>query len=200
MSTPHAELDAPAPLRSAPPRPALFLDRDGVINEDAGYLHRPEDIRFLPGIFPLVSAANAAGMPVIVVTNQSGIGRGYFQEKDFHALMDWMGEECMARGCRLDAVYFCPHHPVHGLGAYKTSCTCRKPAPGMFTTAARELHIALPRSVMVGDSLRDMQAAVAAGVGCPLWLAPPATPLTAPTHASVQTVRSLAEVLRFLPR
>lgn len=150
--------------------PALFLDRDGVINEDTGYAHRLEDIVFLPGIFSLVATANARRMPVIVVTNQAGIARGYYSEESFHALMDWMKRQFLQNGARLDAVYHCPHHPQHGLGAYKTICSCRKPAPGMLLRAATEYRLDMPSSVLIGDKIHDVEAAIAAGVGTPLLL------------------------------
>lgn len=150
--------------------PALFLDRDGVINEDTGYAHRPEDIVFLPGIFRLVATANGLGMPVIVVTNQAGIARGYYSEESFHALMDWMKRQFLQNGARLDAVYHCPHHPQHGLGAYKTVCSCRKPAPGMLLQAAAAYRVDMPSSVLIGDKIHDVEAAIAAGVGIPLLL------------------------------
>ncbi len=146
-------------------RPALFLDRDGVINEDLSYVYRPEDFHFVDGIFELVAAANQIGCLVIVVTNQAGIGRGYYSEADFHALTAWMRHIFVQRGANVDAVYYCPFHPEHGVGKYKKESECRKPNPGMLLRAAKEHHIDLKRSIMVGDKISDIQAGQRAGVG-----------------------------------
>jgi D-glycero-D-manno-heptose 1,7-bisphosphate phosphatase len=146
-------------------RPALFLDRDGVINEDANYVHRPDQVVFLDGIFDLVREANRLTIPVIVVTNQAGIGRGFYTEDQFYALMDWMRNQFVANGARLDAVYFSPFHAEHGIGAYRRESDCRKPGPGMLLRAAREWSIDLGSSVILGDKPSDMAAGVAAGVG-----------------------------------
>lgn len=145
-------------------RPALFLDRDGVINVDHGYVHRPEGFEFMPGIFDLVRTANRLDYLVVMVTNQAGIGRGYYSEAQFHALTEWMRERFEDQGGRVDAVYFCPYHPEHGVGPYKRESGLRKPAPGMLLQAAQEWGIALEASVLVGDKMSDIAAAAAAGV------------------------------------
>ena len=147
------------------PTPALFLDRDGVINIDRGYVHRREDFIFVEGIFELARAARQAGRLVIVATNQSGIGRGLYSEKDFLRLMDWVKDEFLVRGADLDAVYYCPFHPEHGLGAYRRESPERKPAPGMLLRAAHEHGLDLARSLLLGDALSDMRAGRAAGIG-----------------------------------
>lgn len=144
---------------------ALFLDRDGVINHDHGYLHQKEDFQFLEGIFDLCQLAHAHGLQIHVVTNQSGIGRGYYTEDDFHALSAWMTQQFAAQGIPIAGVHFCPHHPRHGQGIYRQDSPRRKPAPGMILDAAREHGLDVARSVMVGDKATDMQAAQAAGVG-----------------------------------
>lgn len=146
-------------------RPALFLDRDGVINVDHGYVSKPEQFDFIEGIFDLVVAANRAGYLTIVVTNQAGIGRGYYTEADFHRLTDWMCSQFAMRGAQIDAVYYCPSHPEYGIGKYRKDDDCRKPAPGMLLQAQNELDIDLKRSVLVGDKLSDIQAGKRAGVG-----------------------------------
>ncbi|WP_321811202.1 MULTISPECIES: D-glycero-beta-D-manno-heptose 1,7-bisphosphate 7-phosphatase [unclassified Burkholderia] len=146
-------------------RKALFLDRDGVVNVDYGYVHRTQDCVFVTGIFDLVRIANASGYQVVVVTNQAGIGRGYFSEAQFIVFMDWMRDAFEARGARIDRVYFCPHHPVAGVGAYKQACACRKPEPGMLYEAQRELDLNMSESIMVGDKSSDLEAAARAGVG-----------------------------------
>ena len=146
-------------------RAALFLDRDGVINVDHGYVHKPEDVEFVNGIFELVAAAKKAGYLVVVVTNQAGIGRSYYSEADFHALMDWMMARFVEHGGQIDAVYFCPFHPEHGIGEYCRESDCRKPAPGMLLQAERDLDIDLTMSIFVGDKPSDMAAGRASGVG-----------------------------------
>ena len=113
------------------PRAALFLDRDGVINVEKHYVHRIADFDFMDGIFALCRAASARGMAIVVVTNQAGIGRGYYSEQQFHALSGWMCERFAAEGVTVDKVYFCPHHPQHGIGAYRAESFDRKPQPGM---------------------------------------------------------------------
>ena len=136
---------------------ALFLDRDGVINADVGYAHRPEHIRFMPGIFDLCRSAHAAGEKIIIITNQSGIGRGFYSEAQFHALMRWMLVEFEKQQCPITAYYFCPHVPDDG-------CDCRKPKPGMILRAAKEWNVDVARSRLIGDKESDMQAGKAAGI------------------------------------
>lgn len=146
-------------------RPALFLDRDGIINEDHGYVHRPDQFVFRDGIFALCRAAEARGFALVVVTNQAGIGRGYYTESDFHALTHWMLARFAAQGVSFTAVEFCPDHPVHGLGRYRRENPRRKPGPGMLLDAALAHGLDVGRSVMLGDRATDMVAARAAGVG-----------------------------------
>ena len=143
---------------------ALFLDRDGVINVDHGYVYRKEDIEFIDGIFDLVSAAKKSGYLNIIVTNQSGIGRGYYTSQNFHDLTKWMKEQFVVHNSIIDAVYFCPYHP-DGSGKYSRYKKFRKPEPGMILQAALEHNINLKGSILVGDSLSDIQAGIAAGVG-----------------------------------
>ncbi|MGR8978623.1 MAG: D-glycero-alpha-D-manno-heptose-1,7-bisphosphate 7-phosphatase [Gammaproteobacteria bacterium] len=150
--------------------PALFLDRDGVINIDHGYVCRKEEFEFVEGIFELVAAAKRAGYLVVVVTNQAGIGRGYYTEADFNRLMEWVAEQFAERGGGIDKVYYCPDHPEHGIGNYKRHSEFRKPGPGMILQAAAELHIDLGRSLLVGDKPSDIQAGLEAGIGTLLKL------------------------------
>ncbi len=126
---------------------------------------RPEECVFVDGIFDLVRLANATDNQVVVVTNQAGIGRGYFSEAQFLAFMDWMREAFIGQGARIDRVYFCPHHAEAGVGAYKQACSCRKPQPGMLIAAQRELDLDLASSIIVGDKLSDLEAGARAGVG-----------------------------------
>jgi len=149
---------------------ALFLDKDGVINVDHGYVCTPERTEFIDGIFELCRAATQRGYLNVVVTNQAGIARGYYTEAEFLAYMDWVRGEFRTRGAQLDAVYYCPHHPVHGIGEYRRDCDCRKPKPGMLLAAVRELAIDPAQSALIGDSASDVEAAEAAGIGCILLL------------------------------
>jgi len=145
-------------------RPALFLDRDGVINVDTNFLYKWEECVFIDGIVPLIATANRLNMPVIVITNQSGIGRGLYTEDDFHLLMRHMSAGLLEQGARLDAIYFSPFHPKHGIGHYQQDTDCRKPAPGMLLRAAAEHGIDLGRSFLVGDRCSDLRAGFNAGV------------------------------------
>jgi D-glycero-D-manno-heptose 1,7-bisphosphate phosphatase len=143
---------------------ALFLDRDGVINVDHGYVHRPDDVEFVPGIFELVRSANESNLLVVVVTNQAGIARGLYSPAAFEDLMRWMLARFRDVGARLDAVYHCPHHPEEGIGELRVVCNCRKPKPGMFIQAINELGIDPRRSTVIGDKTSDLKAAASAGV------------------------------------
>jgi len=149
---------------SAGKQKALFLDRDGTINEDLGYVGRVEDFRFLPGVFTALRQAQARGYLLIVVTNQSGIGRGHYSEADFTALTQWMIDQFAAEKITIAGVYFDPTHPTDAKGAYRRVSDARKPAPGMLLQAADALNVDLGRSAMVGDSESDMAAGQAAGV------------------------------------
>jgi len=152
---------APDPTR----RPALFLDRDGVLNEDQGYVHRWEDFRWISGARETVAAFNRAGWLVIVVTNQSGVGRGYYTEAEMHALHDRMTADLAQAGAHIDAFYFCPHHPEAPEEAYRhPDPPDRKPNPGMILRALEDWPIDRERSLLVGDKASDMEAARRAGV------------------------------------
>jgi D-glycero-D-manno-heptose 1,7-bisphosphate phosphatase len=171
-------------------RPALLLDRDGVVNVEKNYVHKTADFEFIDGIFELCRTAQQAGMAVVIVTNQAGIGRGYYSEQDFHSLTDWMRAQFLERGVTIDGVYFCPFHPEHGVGDYRRDSYDRKPSPGMILRARDELALDLERSVMVGDKASDISAAKAAGVGRTVVLGSGATALAAGADFSVS---SLAE-------
>lgn len=145
---------------------AVFLDRDGVINKDKGYVHTIDDFEYIDGVFDACRELKAMGYKLIVVTNQSGIGRGLYSEDDFHMLTEWMDWNFTDKDAELDGIYYCPHHPEQGIGEYKIECDCRKPKPGMFLSAAQFLKIDLSQSVMVGDKLSDLLAAKAAGIDC----------------------------------
>jgi D-glycero-D-manno-heptose 1,7-bisphosphate phosphatase len=137
-------------------KPAAFLDRDGTIIEEVGYLKDPSQVRLIPGAAEGILRLNEAGVPVVVVTNQSGVGRGYFPEAAVERVHAEVARQLAARGARWDAVYYCPHHPDE-------RCDCRKPAPGMFRRAAAEHALDLPRSFVVGDKVSDLKAGVQLG-------------------------------------
>lgn len=138
---------------------ALFLDRDGVINVEKEYLYKIEAFEFMEGIFELCRAYQQKGYLIVVVTNQSGIARGYYSEDDFARLSEWMVDQFKEQGVSIAGIYYCPHHPdISG------ACGCRKPEPGMLLDAAENLDIDLQASVMVGDKERDIEAAINAGV------------------------------------
>jgi D-glycero-D-manno-heptose 1,7-bisphosphate phosphatase len=143
----------------------LFLDRDGVINVDTGHPHKIEDIVFIDGIVDLILTAKSAGAKIIVVTNQSGIGRGMYSEQEFRGLMDWMNAELKKHGASWDEYYFCPHVPSNSDDDPADACECRKPKPGLILRAAREYNIDLARSALVGDKASDILAGGAAGIG-----------------------------------
>lgn len=142
---------------------AVFLDRDGTINVETGYPRDFSQITIYPASFTAIRAARAAGFKVVVVTNQSGIGRGYLDEATLERLHARLAEALAAGGAPVDAIYYCPHHEQAGLGAYKTACDCRKPAPGMARRAARELDLDLAGSFMIGDKVEDVRFGLAAG-------------------------------------
>jgi D-glycero-D-manno-heptose 1,7-bisphosphate phosphatase len=145
-------------------RSAVFLDRDGVVNLDRGYVYRPADFEFVPGALEAARALKQMGLALVVVTNQSGIARGYYDVEQFKTLTEWMTRQFAEHGAPLDGVYFCPHHPSEGPAPYRRACLCRKPEPGLLLDAARDLDLDLSRSVLFGDKASDLQAALAAGI------------------------------------
>lgn len=144
---------------------ALFLDRDGVINVDHGYVCSPERTDWVPGIFALCERARDLGYLLVVVTNQAGIARGYYSEQQFERYRAWVHGEFARRGVPLAATYHCPHHPTEGVGNLRQQCGCRKPRPGLLLRAQHDLGLDLGASMLIGDAETDIQAAVAAGVG-----------------------------------
>lgn len=187
---------------------ALFLDRDGVINVNHGYVHQREDFDFIDGVFELVQRANAADMKVIVVTNQSGIARGMYTEEAFENLSQWMSNQFLEHRSHIDAIFHCPHHPNGSVETYRLACDCRKPKAGMLLRAAKELNIDLANSIMVGDKNIDMQAACAAGLTKAYWFTPEARDSAAISlieeeavklatgHTAIERIESLFSVLR----
>jgi len=136
---------------------AAFLDRDGVINIDKGYVHKIEDFEFKEGIFKLLKLLQQKGFKLFIVTNQSGIGRGYYTIKDFEKLTEYMLNEFGRKGIEIIEVAFCPHHPDE-------NCECRKPKPGMILDLAKKYSITLKDSIMIGDKINDMEAGKSAGI------------------------------------
>ncbi|RNC65822.1 MAG: D-glycero-beta-D-manno-heptose 1,7-bisphosphate 7-phosphatase [Desulfuromonadales bacterium] len=150
-------------MRSEEGNRAVFLDRDGTINVEKSYLHRSEEFEFISGAPEAIRLLKEAGFLVIVVTNQSGVARGYYDEEAVHRLHRFMDGELATVGACVDAYYLCPHHPLHGVGPYRTDCACRKPLPGMLMAAAQALGIDLSRSWIIGDKEADVAAGLAAG-------------------------------------
>lgn len=142
---------------------AIFIDRDGTINEDFGYISRPDDLIIYPWVADAVRLINQAGFQTIVVTNQSGVARGIYTEDDLRLIHARMISELQKQSARIDGVYYCPHHPDYGDKQYRMECECRKPRPGMLRAAAREHNIDLARSFVIGDKASDINLAASVG-------------------------------------
>jgi len=139
-------------------RPAVFLDRDGTIVREVDYLRSVRNLRLLPGAAEAIRRLNRAGYAVVIATNQSGIARGLLTEDDLKGIHGTLIQRLAKRGARIDAIYYCPHHPEAPVERYRRRCRCRKPQSGMLARAARDLELDLARSVAVGDSARDIEA------------------------------------------
>jgi D-glycero-D-manno-heptose 1,7-bisphosphate phosphatase len=148
----------------------LFLDRDGTINVERGYLSNPDEVELLPGAARAIRAANEFGLPVIVITNQAGVARGYHSEADVNSVNARLQELLKAEGARIDALYYCPHHPEVGDPPYRIVCSCRKPGTGMLKMAEKALGINLASSFVVGDKCSDIETGKNAGSGTVLVL------------------------------
>jgi len=144
-------------------RAAVFIDRDGTLNEDIGYVSTPDDLFLYPWAAEAVRLINESGLLTVVITNQSGIARGMYTEETLDAIHSRMIRELGSQGARIDAVYYCPHHPEVGGVVYRVTCECRKPRTGMLDNAARELGIDLARSFVIGDKASDIKLAENAG-------------------------------------
>jgi D-glycero-D-manno-heptose 1,7-bisphosphate phosphatase len=143
---------------------AVLLDRDGVLNVDYHYVCTPERFEWMPDAPEAVRWLNEQGILVLIVTNQSGIGRGVFSQEDFDRFTDWMQAELAKRGAHIDAVYVCPHHPTEAQAPFRIDCDCRKPRPGLVLAALREHELTPDGVLMIGDRRRDVEAAERAGV------------------------------------
>ncbi len=144
---------------------ALFLDRDGVVNHDLGYVNKSSDIVFIDDIFKLTKMAQDLNYLIIVITNQSGIARGKYTEDEFLKLSSWIKDRFFANGVNLTRTYYCPHHPDFGNQKYKKVCLCRKPGSLLFNQAKEDFNIDMKASIMIGDKLSDLEAAKNAEVG-----------------------------------
>ena len=145
-------------------RRAVFIDRDGTISEEVGYINHPSRFNVFPYSAPAVRLLNDQGWLAIVVTNQAGVARGYFSEAMIHTVHEKLRQDLEANGARLDAIYYCAHHPSVGEEPYRQDCDCRKPKPGLVHRAAEELDIQLDESWMIGDRYSDIEMARSAGV------------------------------------
>ena len=144
-------------------RVAAFLDRDGTINEEVDFLRSPDQLRLIPGAAAAIRALNDRGIITCVISNQSGVARGFLTEEDLVPIHAELHRELGRAGARVDRIYYCPHHPTEGIAPYRTACECRKPAPGMVLQGARELGLDPRRSFVVGDRIVDVQAGKAVG-------------------------------------
>lgn len=142
----------------------VFLDRDGTINEEVHYLHRPEDLKLLPGAGEALKKLRDAGFKLVVITNQAGVARGYYGCQDVERLHEYMNQKLREQGAWIDEFFYCPHHPEHGVGIYKKNCRCRKPGIGMFEMAEKKFPVDKSHSYMIGDKMIDVQAGVNYGV------------------------------------
>lgn len=163
-------------------RRAVFLDRDGTINVEKNYLHRIEDFEFIPGVPQALKKLQDAGFLLVVVTNQSGVARGYYTLDDVDVVHQYMRAKLLESGVNIDGIYVCPHHPTKGHSSYRKSCNCRKGKPGMLLQAAEDLNINLKKSYMVGDKLADLEAGDAAGCRSLLVRTGYGADLILPTH------------------
>lgn len=145
-----------------PQQKAVFLDRDGVLNEDVGYLYKIEDFKWQQEAPEAIQYLKSQGYFIVVVTNQSGIARGYYEEKDVHILHNWLNEELKRFHTQIDAFYYCPHHHEGVVQSYKIECNCRKPKAGMIETAIQEYQLDRTQSFLIGDKISDLTAAQAA--------------------------------------
>lgn len=182
---------------------AVFLDRDGTINEEVGYLADLSKLRLIPGAAQAILKLNQAGLTVVLVTNQSGVARGYFPESLVHEAHELLAKRLKEEGARLDAVYYCPHHPTEGTSEYTVACDCRKPGTGLLDRAANEMDIDLHRSYMVGDKWIDVEVGQRAGTSAVLvrtGFAPDEAGNIRPRHVNDPdfTARDLTEAVEWI--
>ncbi len=135
---------------------AVFLDRDGTINVEKNYLYKVEDVEFIDGVLEALRKLSDAGFLLVIITNQSGIARGYYTEEDYETLNSWLLRTFDENGINIAASYFCPHLPDAAVEKYRTTCTCRKPGTGLFEQAVKDFDIDLKKSFAIGDKIRDL--------------------------------------------
>lgn len=152
------------PLITSPKLKAAFVDRDGVINEERNYVHRVEDFVFLPRVAQGLRLLSEAGYLLIIVTNQAGIARGYYKLSHLKILHEYMQQQLALQGVKLDAIYFCPHHPQGIVKKYSIECDCRKPKTGLLLQAKLDFGLDLSKSVLIGDKITDIQSGKNAGL------------------------------------
>lgn len=145
-------------------RPAIFFDRDGVLNKDVHYLYRKEDFKWIPGAIESLQYFNKLGYYVFVITNQSGVARGYYTEQDVQRLHQWMNQQLAMQQAHIDDFFYCPHHSVGTIPLYTKTCSCRKPHTGMIEQAQKKYAIDMKKSFLVGDKTSDMECAKNAGI------------------------------------
>jgi D-glycero-D-manno-heptose 1,7-bisphosphate phosphatase len=178
---------------------AIFLDRDGVINKEINYLHKIEDFEFTENCISALKTIQSHGYLLFIITNQAGIGRGYYTEADFHQLNNWMVTELKKQGVTITEVRFCPHHPENGIGHYKIDCDCRKPKTGMITPLIEKYNIDTKKSILIGDKMSDINAGEAANINT-LILVKTGHELPTNIPANVSSVyKSLATFTTSLP-
>lgn len=177
-------------------RPALFLDRDGVINIDHAYVHKIEDFEFIDGIFDLCRAAVERGYLLLVITNQSGIARGFFTETDFQILTQWMCERFVDHNAPITEVFYCPYHPTGAVGKYRKDTFDRKPYPGMILKALQKYSVDPSSSLLIGDKQSDIQAGQAAGIRTTVLF--DHNGQEANSHSATKCIRSLREAIGLL--
>jgi D-glycero-D-manno-heptose 1,7-bisphosphate phosphatase len=185
-------------------RPAVFIDRDGTLTEEVGYVNHPKRLRLLPRSAEAICRLNRAGIAAVVVTNQAGVARGYFSEDVLHAVNAGLVSALEAAGAHLDGLYVCPHHPTEGAPPWKADCDCRKPKPGLLVRAAADLALDLAASTVVGDKASDLAVAprvgarsvlVLTGYGLGEWEYQRATFPVAPDHVAEDLLDAVEWVL-----
>ncbi len=144
--------------------PAIFMDRDGTVSYEVGYVNHLDRYAIMPGTAEAIAKINASGFLAVVITNQAGVARGYFKEELIGRVHEKLKRLLAVKGAHLDGIYYCPHHPDVGDPPYRQRCTCRKPEPGMIITAQKDLNIDLSASYIIGDSIKDIETGINAGV------------------------------------
>ncbi|MGM9997915.1 MAG: D-glycero-alpha-D-manno-heptose-1,7-bisphosphate 7-phosphatase [Candidatus Bruticola sp.] len=179
---------------------AIFLDRDGTLIEEVNFLHKPEQVRWIAGVPEALAALYKQGWLLIMVTNQSGVARGYFTMDDVNKVYDYMQNSLRLYGAQFRAMYCCPHHPQYSLSEADRNCSCRKPKPGMYLQAQRDWDINLTESAAFGDKLTDIEAPLSLGCRCFLtstgYGMSEAAKLDQPGYHKVERCNSLAEGLQ----